>query len=205
MPTFAARCLIVDDEPAVRRALARIVCSVDDEPVTAASATEGSSLLAEPGWWRAIFLDAVLPDGSGLDLLSAARRDHPVTPTMILTGWSDPVVINAAHDLGATCVIKPVNSERIRQFLHARNPIEIVLDVWVDRFSLSQAEGDVLLRAVLGSSKAAIAAARGSTELTVKKQIANALRKTGDGSLLAAVQRLLRETSPSAAAAAMGQ
>jgi DNA-binding NarL/FixJ family response regulator len=194
MATGEARCLIVDDEPAVCRALERIVRR-DVEPVVATSAVEASSLLEKPGPWRAFILDVMLRDGSGVDLLVAARRKHPLTPAMILTGVADPVVINAAHDLGATCVIKPVEPARIRHFLQARSPVEIVLGEWVAQYSLSDAEGDVLLRCVLGSSKAATAAARGSSALTVKKQLANALRKTRDGSLLSAVQRLLRETT----------
>jgi len=194
MAAAGARCLIMDDEPAICRGLARIVRQ-DFEPVVATSVSEASTLLAKPGSWHAFILDVMLPDGSGVDVLDLARKMHPVTPAMVLTGRPDPAVINAAHDLGATCVIKPVDAERIRQFLRARSPVSTVVETWVDQYSLSDAEADVLLRAVLGASKVAIATARGSSVLTIKKQIANALRKTGDGSLLAAVQRLLRETT----------
>ncbi|HEX3346426.1 MAG TPA: response regulator [Polyangiaceae bacterium] len=186
------RCLIVDDEAIVCRAIARLVRR-EFEPVLAGSVAEASRELAKPGAWWAFVIDVLLPDGSGLDFLADARRTHPTTPAMVLTGWLDPVVVNAAHDLDATCVIKPADGDRILRFLRARPRPELVVDSWVGRYALSEAEGDVLRRAVLGSSKEAIAASRGSSRLTVKKQVSNALHKTGDSSLLAAVQRVLKE------------
>ena len=130
-------------------------------------------------------------------MLGHARRAHPVTPAMLLTGYIDSAVVNAAYDLNAMCVAKPVESERIDRFLReGQSPVhaaDFVVDAWILRYDLSAAEGEVLRKAILGDSKGDIAAARGSSMLTVKKQIANALKKTGDGSLLAAAQRLLRE------------
>src|SRR5579859_1473935 len=64
---------------------------------------------------------------------------------------------------------------------------------WAHRYGLSLALTDVLARAALGHSKDAIAAARGSSRQTVKKQACTLLRRTGDKSLDQAGARLLRE------------
>jgi DNA-binding NarL/FixJ family response regulator len=68
----------------------------------------------------------------------------------------------------------------------------------VARYGLSEAESDILRRAADGESRYLIAAARGSSELTVKKQIVNLLARTMDDSLHEAVARVLRELAGAA-------
>jgi DNA-binding CsgD family transcriptional regulator len=60
---------------------------------------------------------------------------------------------------------------------------------------LTNAESDLLRRSALGESRSEIADARGTSEHTIKTQIARLLHKTGDGSLHEAVERLLREVA----------
>ncbi|MEO8801522.1 MAG: hypothetical protein ABI551_26770, partial [Polyangiaceae bacterium] len=64
--------------------------------------------------------------------------------------------------------------------------------VWQDKYKLSDSEIDILIRAASGEPREAIALARDSSKLTIKKHVANLLKKTSDGSLLVAAQRLLR-------------
>jgi len=52
---------------------------------------------------------------------------------------------------------------------------------------------DILGRAALGAMRSEIARWRGSSEYTVKTQIAELLRRTGDSSFQMALVRLLRE------------
>jgi DNA-binding NarL/FixJ family response regulator len=190
------RFLIVEDDPAVRRALSRVVQSYG-RAVGVATVREGSALVTDGSKWNALFIDVGLPDGSGLDVLAWARASHSRTPAMVLTGGMEPEAINAAHDLHAHYVMKPFTPERIQRFLADATSIaprlEPALRGWVASYDLLESEADVLRRAALGASTSAIASGRETSELTVRKQIANLLRRTGDRSLHAAVERLLRE------------
>jgi DNA-binding NarL/FixJ family response regulator len=191
------RFLVVDDDELVQRALGRVVCRYG-EMVTASALQEALALLSDGSAWNAFLFDVQLPDGSGLDLLAKARATYPVTPAMILTGSNEDAAANAAYDLRAHYVIKPVVTGRIEQFLRDAmrdNSISLVLQAWRIRYGLSEAEADLLGRTALGESRRAIAAARDTSAETIKKQIAHLLGKTGDDSLHAAAERLLRDVA----------
>ena len=194
--TAEGRCLIVEDDEVLARSLGRLM-GPQVTTVVARTSADAKRQLEDGRAWRALFIDVRLPDGSGLEVLAHARSAHPLTPAMVLTGYVDPAVVNAAYDLNAICVAKPVVVDRIRRFLQdgegAAGQADGVIDAWVTRHGLTRAEGEVMRMSLLGDSKRAVAERRGSSEQTVKKQLANALRKTGDASLLAAAQRLLRE------------
>jgi DNA-binding NarL/FixJ family response regulator len=193
------RFLVVEDDPALRRALSRIIRRYG-EAVGVATVREGQALASDGSRWSGLFIDLGLPDGSGLDVLAWARAAHNRAPAMVLTGWADPDAINAAFDMHAHYVVKPFSTERIKRFLanatSVASRIEPAFRSWVARYELSEAEADVLWQSALGAGKAAIASARHTSELTVKKQVMTLLRRTGDGSLHAAVERLLRELTP---------
>jgi len=71
--------------------------------------------------------------------------------------------------------------------------VELVVRACASASRLSSAEGDVLLRACQGETREDIAIARGSSPQTIHKHVTNILRRTGDLSLHAAVERVLRE------------
>jgi len=80
-------------------------------------------MLSRPGTWTGFVLDVGLPDGSGLDLLADARTKFPATPALVLTGRTEASSINAAFDLNADYVVKPIAEARVRHFLDvARHP-----------------------------------------------------------------------------------
>lgn len=64
---------------------------------------------------------------------------------------------------------------------------------WTARYRLSKAEAAILAAAVDGKSRREIARSRGTSVDTVKRQAHGLLAKTGDPSVLAATNRLLRE------------
>jgi DNA-binding NarL/FixJ family response regulator len=192
------RFLVVEDDPDVARALERIVRR-RSQVVVVGTAREADALLADASSWSGMFLDVRLPDGSGLDVLRRARKAHPLTRAMVLTGVLEADAINVVHDLRGEYVVKPVATDRIERFSRQAASfswrLESVAGTWAHRYGLSDAEENVLVRAAAGESRVAIADARGSSALTVKTQIANILRLTRDESLQAAVARLLRELS----------
>lgn len=196
------RILMVDDDPLVVRALTHVIRQAQREPVVVGTAREARALLGNGAEWAGIIIDIGLPDGSGLDLLARVRTTHPSIPAMVLTGSVDAKAANAAYDLRAQYVIKPVARERIRRFLceaaaHEAGAdlsvhIERAVDASAQSSGLSEAEHDILRRSALGQDRETIARERRASRLTVDKQVTNLLRLTGDASLHAAVERILR-------------
>jgi DNA-binding NarL/FixJ family response regulator len=195
------RVLIVEDTTRIASYLARVVRSHGGEAVLARSAREADVLLDEPSKWAGFLIDVGLPDGSGLDVLARARANYPGTPALILTGSMERVHINTAFDLNAHYVVKPPEKEHLERFFRDTASFNLrlkrVAKLWSTRFGLSASEIDILIRAANGEHREAIAKARESSKLTIKKHVANLLHKTSDPSLLVAAQKLLREAAES--------
>ena len=191
-----SRFLLVDDDEVIRRVMARIVRR-QGEFVAAATFQRGVGLLRDGSPWTGFLFDVQLPDGSGLALLAQARATHPITPAIVLTGHNEDAVVNAATDLRAHCVIKPITTERIEHFLRDATALDRRLERglkdWVARYRLSEAEADLLRRAALGEDNSTIATGRRTSQKTVKNQVKTLLAKTGDDSLLLTAARLLRD------------
>lgn len=98
--------LLVEDEPAEREALARIVGAQGFNVMAAGTVREARSLLKEhPG---VILSDLVLPDGSGLELLDEVREAGPAE-FIIITGKASVETAIQALRRGATdYVVKPI-------------------------------------------------------------------------------------------------
>lgn len=98
------RVLIVEDEPTVRRAVARALGSREWEVEQADSVQQAWELSAKGGYDCAI-LDIDLPDGSGVELCKRLRREARVDRVIFFSGASDPDVLAEASRL-ATSVHK---------------------------------------------------------------------------------------------------
>ena len=195
------RFLIVEDEPGIGRHLARVIRRNNGDPVITRSAAEAETVLSADGRWAGFIIDVGLPDGSGLDVLGRARVKNPGTPALILTGSVEREHINLAFDLNAHYVVKPPDADRLQRFFDETasfdERLERMAKVWQEKYNLSDSELDILVRASSGEQRDAIAQARDSSKLTIKKHVANLLKKTDDASLLAAAQRLLRAVAGS--------
>jgi DNA-binding NtrC family response regulator len=104
---------IVDDEPAMRRALSSLMCSVGYD--VRAFATAQEYLTAQrPDGATCLVLDVQLPGLSGLDLQEElAKRDNP-TPIIFLTGHGDiPMTVRAIRAGAVDFLTKPVNGHAL--------------------------------------------------------------------------------------------
>jgi two-component system chemotaxis response regulator CheY len=65
-----------------------------------------------------IFLDIILPDANGLDLLETILKTHPRTKVIICSAIGQEPVMQKALDHGAKAFIKkPVNPEKVIEVL----------------------------------------------------------------------------------------
>jgi len=109
------RVLIVDDEQWMREVFSDF-CKLSDafEVEVAASGVE-AVLRIEQDNFDLVTLDLIMPEMSGLDVLSEIKRVSPKLPVMIVTGNATEKLVKKAGVLGACRVMyKPV---RIEHFL----------------------------------------------------------------------------------------
>jgi DNA-binding NarL/FixJ family response regulator len=192
------RILVVDDDPVFVKWLVSHLMPWGDIRVAVGAVTAMREL--EDGRpWRAAVIDMCLPDGPGLGVAAALKRVHPDVPTLIVTGNLDLRPTNAAYLMGLAYLEKPIDPACLERFMSSplaiSAKVRILAREWQRRHRLTEAQQDILRRAALGEDRHTIAACRGSSPLTIKRQVADMLPKTGDESLHAAVERLLREAA----------
>lgn len=199
----AGKFLIVDDDPADARTIARVFGRYRPVQIVE-SVAEARSALEAQQVWAGVVLDVVLPDGSGLDLLAVLRGLHPLLPVLVLTGRFEPKVANRAQALRAECVFKPATLENFTTFINgalavdsatndrvARTVSELAL-----RLALPAREMNVLAFAVAEVPRAAMSAELGISENTLKSQIKSLLKKTGHSSLNDLARDVLLSAEP---------
>ncbi|MBI4678803.1 MAG: response regulator [Elusimicrobia bacterium] len=111
-----ARVLVVDDDDAVRRTLARVLDQAGCEVLQSADGDDGLRRAAEDSP-DLILLDVGLPALSGLEVLRALRRARRTSaiPVIMLTGLSGVADKVAGLELGADdYVTKPFAVEEVR-------------------------------------------------------------------------------------------
>lgn len=103
--------LIVEDEPAIRESLAYTLKRDGFEVVVAGTVKDAT--LALPGV-ELVLLDLMLPDGSGFDVLSQARRAVPPPAVIVLSSRDDEADRVAALETGADdYVTKPFSPREV--------------------------------------------------------------------------------------------
>ena len=88
------RILVVEDEPAIRQLVRRLLKNAGYDVVEAGSGKEALSLIAERDGppIELILTDLVMPGMSGAQLAAALDRDHPHVKILLATGYSSGTV-----------------------------------------------------------------------------------------------------------------
>jgi len=92
--------LIIDDDPQIRDALARVVVRLGHAATQAATLADGLRQVADADV-DVVFLDVRMPDGNGLDAISDIRRAPSGPEVIVITGWGDPDGAERAMRQGA--------------------------------------------------------------------------------------------------------
>jgi CheY-like chemotaxis protein len=121
-PDRQMRLLVVDDEPANRTSLARLLTMRGYQVVLA---EDGPSAIRECEQndqpIDLVLLDLLMPGMNGKDVLLALRQRRPSIKVMVVTGFAEPSLIEDAIHLGAVAVAhKPFNVpdllDQVRKF-----------------------------------------------------------------------------------------
>lgn len=114
-PDGAARCLVVDDEPGVRRALLRLFRQQGFSCLEASNGREALEVLATSGDVPLVVSDMRMPELDGMELLETVRRLHPDTAVILLSGATDTVTAVDCLRLGAAdFLLKPVSLDELQ-------------------------------------------------------------------------------------------
>ncbi len=176
---------VVEDDEAVRRALARLIRSVglDVETFPSAKAFLEHTLPDRPA---CLVLDVRLPGPSGLELQTALGEAQRALPIIFITGHGNvPMSVKAMKSGALDFLQKPFNDQELleavqRALGRSRNARTESADraVVLSRFeSLTPREREVLSLVVAGMLNKQIAARLGAAEKTIKVHRGRVMRK----------------------------
>ena len=192
--------LIVEDDEAIARSLGRLFGR--HRPFFhAATAAAARAAIGGHESWIALVVDIGLPDGSGLDVLGAARTRWPLMPALVLTGSHRPANINRSFALRADYLCKPGSAPDFEAFIHKALAREGIEDARVfalvaqlsEAWQLTPRESVLLSLLVAGVQRAQFPAELGITENTTKSLVRGVLRKASASSLDELARRILRQ------------
>ena len=111
------RVLLVEDEAAVADYLGAFLQQEGFEVVRAATLQAARSFIPEQ--FHLFLLDLNLPDGTGDELLSFIRQNHPDIPVLMVTGaaLNDDRIVKALNSGASGCINKAARIEEIMRHL----------------------------------------------------------------------------------------
>jgi len=182
---------VIDDDSAIRKALASLIRSVGLHVELFASAQEFLQA-KRPRAPSCLILDVRLPGISGLDFQSALADANDPIPLIFITGHGDIQMSVRAMKAGAVEFLqKPFRDQDLLDAIHlalerdaARRNQEKEIAKMRERFEwLTPREREVLPLVVSGLLNKQIAAEIGTSETTVKVHRSQLMRKMGADSL----------------------
>lgn len=181
--TAPARVMVVDDHEVVRRG---VVAMIDATPALTVCAEAGSVDEARRRLPAVrpdvLVVDLQLPDGTGIDVMQAARGLDPAPRMLVLTSFDDDAALEESRRAGAAGML--LKSARSRDIVDAIRRVAGGDTVWPavpppheDRLS----PGDRRIVELIGDgcTNREIAATLGMAEKTVKNRITVILHELG--------------------------
>jgi putative two-component system response regulator len=111
----AATCLVVDDEPVIRRSLVRMLQGQGFRCVEAGSGGEALEALERMGGPPLVISDLRMPGVDGIQLLEQLREHYPDTSVIMLTGMSETTTaVDCLHKGAADFLLKPISMSELQ-------------------------------------------------------------------------------------------
>lgn len=122
MQTF----LLVDDDDAFRSTTGELL-ELLGHKVSLADSVESARLALSHQAFDRVLLDLMLPDGSGLDLLSSITEASDTTQVTLITGHpAIKTLVKSLHGPNVNYLIKPINLAKLQQLIN--EPTQTVLN-----------------------------------------------------------------------------
>jgi DNA-binding NarL/FixJ family response regulator len=177
--------LLVEDEADARSVLSRRLQAFGWHCLAHSSA---ESALKDPEvrFVEAVVADVVLGEGkmSGIDLISALRREEVRAPVVLVTAFADQQRTKAALNSGASYLLeKPFTTEALRGVLEKVTTVDLDLGRLVNRAlaraRLTRKEEEVARLVLKGLTSAEIGEMMGNSEKTIKQHLTQVYAKLG--------------------------
>ena len=111
--TATRKVLVVDDDPAVRKSIDRVLSSKGYAVITAENGEEALRKLNEEKY-DLVYTDIRMPGMSGLDVAEQVKASRPWTPVVIITGYGTDAAEARAKAAGVSGFVhKPLSPEMI--------------------------------------------------------------------------------------------
>lgn len=182
---------IVDDDPALRRALSRLCRSIGLETVEHADAGE-LGVSARSRRPACVILDVRLADQNGITVQETLRKTGFVLPIIFLTGYGTiPMTVRAMRGGAIEFLTKPVDDAILRDAIERALDVdraqwaadEARLDLVRRYTALTGREREVMAFAIGGLMNKQIAGELGLSEITAKVHKRRVMDKMGARSL----------------------
>lgn len=176
MTESAPTVLVIDDDPSVLKALARLLRSIEVNVATFASPQEFLEHY-EPGIHGCLVLDVAMPKLNGLELQQKLAARGNELPVIFLTGHGDiPMSVQAMKQGAVDFLTKPVHDQDLIVAIHAaieknrlnRRTHTELNEIREKLATLTPREREVLDHVVSGRLNKQIAADLGTVEKTIK-------------------------------------
>jgi FixJ family two-component response regulator len=177
---------LVDDDPSVRRALARLIKSAGYQVQTFVSAREFLDRMPDAARPACLVLDVRMPGLSGTDLQRELRLINPILPIIFITGYGDiPMTVKAMKAGAVDFLPKPVRDaellraieQALARAVHDRAKLDETEDIQSRLEKLTPREREVMNLVVKGRLNKQIAFALGTVEKTIKVHRARVMDK----------------------------
>ena len=114
--------LIIDDEQEIRESLEQLLAMEGYRPASASTGEEGLKRL-EDGVYDLVLLDINLPDGPGLEVLKAVKRDYSDVGVVMITAHdSSQMAFQASKEGAESYITKPWDNDKL--LLEIRNSLD---------------------------------------------------------------------------------
>ncbi len=111
--------LVVDDEPALRRLLCRVLTSRDFSVLEAANGEEALRIAADNPGCDLLLTDVVMPGMSGRELYDELSRRGQALPVLFMSGYTDDTVFrHGVREAEYTLLAKPFTPEKLFEAVH---------------------------------------------------------------------------------------
>lgn len=188
------RILVADDHAIMRAGLQRLIEREPDMCICAMTA-DGDATLArlDDCECDVLLLDLAMPGPCGPELITRIRRRKPTLPILVMSMHTDPTIVKAALQAGATGYISDPEclTHALRVAARGEHYVEPRLAHWTlfpqeaagATQSLSARERQVLLHLAAGESNSLIARRLFLSEKTVSSHKVKIMAKLNIGSL----------------------
>jgi FixJ family two-component response regulator len=183
---------VVDDDPSVRKGLARLLKSAGYAVESFASAREFLDRISHCESAGCVVLDVRMPGLSGLDLQRELKAFTPPVCIIFITGHGDiPMSVRAMKDGATDFLTKPIHDEdlllAVRQAI-ARNTEDrvrfgVLRELQQRASTLTPRELEVMTLVVRGRLNKQVAGELGTVEKTIKVHRARVMEKMKAASL----------------------